>query len=155
MRKFISLRAFIVSIKNSLRFEISEVCTEVSFTPSEVMWTLMMKLPHTKVKFYPKVKSQTGLSSLRVSCKRAFRFVSMLIMQKKGVFTTQLNIYDGAFCKNSLTGSQIHLSYSSTDLNNLSFVFFLLPGKDSPLQSHIHSKPTTKPLEKSVIYIQS
>ena len=30
-----------------------------------------MKLPYTKVKFYPEVKSQTGLSSLRVSRKRA------------------------------------------------------------------------------------
>ena len=30
-----------------------------------------MKLPHTEGKFYPEVKSQTGLSSLRVSCKRA------------------------------------------------------------------------------------
>ena len=30
-----------------------------------------MKLPHTEVKFYPQAKSQTGLSSLRVSCKRA------------------------------------------------------------------------------------
>ena len=30
-----------------------------------------MKLPYTEVKFYPEVKSQTGLSSLRVSCKRA------------------------------------------------------------------------------------
>ena len=53
----------------------------------------------------------------------------MLIMQKWGVFTTQLNIYDGAFRKNSLTGSQIHLSYSSTDLNNLSFVFFYFPAR--------------------------
>ena len=32
---------------------------------------LIMKLPHTEVKFYPEVKSQAGLSSLRVSCKRA------------------------------------------------------------------------------------
>ena len=32
-----------------------------------------MKLPHTEVKFYPEVKSQTGLSSLRVSCKRALK----------------------------------------------------------------------------------
>ena len=30
-----------------------------------------MKLPHTEVKFYLEVKSQTGLSSLRVSCKCA------------------------------------------------------------------------------------
>ena len=47
------------------QFDRSELCTEVSFTMPEVMWTLIMKLPHTEV------KSQTGLSSLRVSCKRA------------------------------------------------------------------------------------
>ena len=68
LRNFISLRAFTVYMENSLRFEI---CTEVSFTTPEVMWTLIMKLPHTEVKFYPEVKSQTSLSSLRVSCKRA------------------------------------------------------------------------------------
>ena len=33
-----------------------------------------MNLPHTEVKFYPEVKSQIGLSSLRISCKRALRF---------------------------------------------------------------------------------
>ena len=43
----------------------------MSFTTPEVMWTLIMKLPHTEVKFYPEVKSQTGLSSFRVSFKRA------------------------------------------------------------------------------------
>ena len=32
-----------------------------------------MKLPHTEVKFYPEVKSQTSLSSLRASCKRALK----------------------------------------------------------------------------------
>ena len=64
LRNFISLRAFTVYMENSLRFEI---CTEVSFTTPEVMWTLIMKLPHTEV------KSQTGLSSLRVSCKRALK----------------------------------------------------------------------------------
>ena len=68
LHNFISLRAFTVYMENSLRFEI---CTEVSFTTSEVMWTLIMKLPHTEVKFYPEVKSQTGLSSFRVSFKRA------------------------------------------------------------------------------------
>ena len=35
------------------------------------MRTLIIKLPHTEVKFYPEVKSQTGLSLLRISCKRA------------------------------------------------------------------------------------
>ena len=48
-----------------------EICTEVSFTSPEAMWTLIRKLPYTKVKFYPELKSQTGLSSLRVSRKRA------------------------------------------------------------------------------------
>ena len=47
----------------------SEICTEESFTTPEVMWTQIMKLSHTEVKFYPEVKSQTGLSSLWVSCK--------------------------------------------------------------------------------------
>ena len=36
-----------------------------------------MKLAHTEVKFYPEEKSQTGLSSLPVSCKRA-------LSEKKG-----------------------------------------------------------------------
>ena len=49
----------------------SKICTEVSFTSPELMWTLIMKLPYTEVKFYPKVESQICLSSLRVSCKRA------------------------------------------------------------------------------------
>ena len=49
----------------------SEISTEVSSTSPELMWTLIMKLPYTKVKFHPEVKSQTGLGSLRVSCKHA------------------------------------------------------------------------------------
>ena len=80
LRNFITMWAFTVYIKNSLWFEISlwsiwptEICTKVSLTPPEVMWTLIMKLPHTEVKFYPELKSQTGLSSLQVSCKRALR----------------------------------------------------------------------------------
>ena len=55
----------------------SEICTEVSFTPPKVVRTLIMKLAHTEVKFYPEEKSQTGLSSLSVSCKRA-------LSEKKG-----------------------------------------------------------------------
>ena len=51
------------------QFDRSEVCTEVSFTPPEVKWTLIMRLPHTEVKFYPQVKSQTSL--IWVSWKRA------------------------------------------------------------------------------------
>ena len=82
---FISLRAFSVYMENSLflkfyfgHFDWNEICTEVSFTPPEVMWTLIMKLPHTKVRFYPEVKSQTGLSLLRVWCKRALTQEKMM-----------------------------------------------------------------------------
>ena len=49
----------------------SEICTEVNFTSPKLVWTLIIKLPYTEVKFYPEVKSQASLSSLRVSCKRA------------------------------------------------------------------------------------
>ena len=49
----------------------SEICTKVSFISPEVMWTLIMKLPYTELKFYNEAKSQTSLSSLWVSCKRA------------------------------------------------------------------------------------
>ena len=64
-----------LQVKISLRgqFDRSKICTEASFTPPEVMCMLIMRLPHTEVKFYPEVKSQTGLSSLRMSCKRAPR----------------------------------------------------------------------------------
>ena len=51
----------------------SEICTDVSFTSPEAIRTLITKLHYTKVKFYPKVKSQTSLSSFCVSCKCAGR----------------------------------------------------------------------------------
>ena len=58
------------------QFDRSEILTEVSFTNPKVMRTLIMKLNQTEVKFYPEVKSQTGLSSLLVSCKRALILAS-------------------------------------------------------------------------------
>ena len=81
LRNFISLQEFTWKTHCGLKFHFgqivrSEICTEVSFTTPEVMRTLIMKLPHTEVKFYPEVKSQTGLSSLRVSCKRAVSDIS-------------------------------------------------------------------------------
>ena len=39
----------------------------LSFTLLEVMWTLIMKLPHTEVKFYPEVKCWSSCSSSLVS----------------------------------------------------------------------------------------
>ena len=53
------------------QFDRSEICTEVSFTSTELMAMLIMKLLYTKVKLYLGVNCQTSLSSLRVSCKRA------------------------------------------------------------------------------------
>ena len=53
------------------QFDRSEICAEVSFNTPRIMWTLIIKLPHTELKFQPNVKSQTSLSSLQVSCKRA------------------------------------------------------------------------------------
>ena len=78
---FISLWAYLLFTWKShcgLKFHFSqidqsEICTEVSFNYPELMGTLIIKLPYSKVKFYTKVKSQTGLSSLWVSCKRALR----------------------------------------------------------------------------------
>ena len=43
----------------------------MSFTMPEATRMLIMNLPQTEVRFYPEGKSQTGLSSLRVSCKRS------------------------------------------------------------------------------------
>ena len=75
-------------MENSLPFEIdrSEICTEVSFTSPELMWTLIMKLPYTEVKVYLEVKSQTGLSSLRDSCERALIFKKSRFHWKKQPF---------------------------------------------------------------------
>ena len=39
------------------QIERSEIYTEVSFTSPKVMWSLIIKLPYTEVKFYHEVKS--------------------------------------------------------------------------------------------------
>ena len=75
----------------------------MSFTSPEVMWTLIMKLPCTEMKYHPEVKSQTSLSSLRVSCKRALSSikginrliskmnVSHLLLRKTDVLKTSIS----------------------------------------------------------------
>ena len=63
LRNFISLRAFTVYMENSLRFEIlhrSHVNADNEVTSH-------------RSEFYPEVKSQTGLSSLQISYKRALK----------------------------------------------------------------------------------
>ena len=45
-----------------------------------------MKLPHTEVKFYSEAKSQTGLSSPRVSCKRALTLVKLTEVKLENVY---------------------------------------------------------------------
>ena len=49
-----------------------------------------MKLTYTKVKFYPEVKSQTGVSSLQVSCKGAFSSVRLDYMALASTRSSQL-----------------------------------------------------------------
>ena len=57
-----------------------------------------MNSTYTKMKFYPEVKSQTGLSSLRVSCERVlivnevlrqpFKTVDIILMQEAAIWTS-------------------------------------------------------------------
>ena len=68
-----------------------------------------MKLPYTEVKFYPEVKSQTGLSSLRVSCKRALKveplFTIILLNETISNCVSGLrntNLYNGKLNKKDL-----------------------------------------------------
>ena len=70
------LQLYFTTAIDSLHGKLTEVWN-VTFAPSdfhfpEVMWTLLRKLPYI-MKFYPKVKSQTGLGTLLVSCKDAFK----------------------------------------------------------------------------------
>ena len=57
------------------------------------MWTQIMKLPYTIVKFYAKAKSQTGLSSLQVLCKRALnqKILSSLLNDIMSFLLNQTN----------------------------------------------------------------
>ena len=71
LRYFISLQAFTVYMENSLRFEISLRSIWPKWISLRRKSYKRWKLPHTEVRFYPEVKSQTVLSSLRVSCNRA------------------------------------------------------------------------------------
>ena len=48
----------------------------------EVMRMLIVKLPDTEVKFYPEVKSQTGLSLFRVSCKCVLTLILDTVLRK-------------------------------------------------------------------------
>ena len=69
------LHGKLAAVWNFTSVKLTEVkfAPKKSFTSPELMWTLIMKLPYIEVKFYPDVKSQTDLNSLRVSCKRALR----------------------------------------------------------------------------------
>ena len=58
--------------------KLNEVRFAPSFPSPELMRALIMNLTYTKVKFHPKVKFQTGLSSLWVSCKHALRNLELV-----------------------------------------------------------------------------
>ena len=94
LRNFISLPAFTLYMKDSLRFEIHFTWTHLN--ACKRMWTLIMNSTYTKMKFYPEVKSQTGLSSLRVSCERVlivnevlrqpFEIVDIILTQEAAIW---------------------------------------------------------------------
>ena len=67
----------------------------------KVMRTLIMKLPYTEVKFYPKVISQTDLRSLRVSCKRASYFMQFgrLLQSNKGINKSNIGVNKKVYWK--------------------------------------------------------
>ena len=70
LRNFISLRAFTVYMENSLRFEILHR-SEFHYARSHV--NADNEVTSHRSEFYPEVKSQTGLSSLQISYKRALK----------------------------------------------------------------------------------
>ena len=76
LHNFISLLWFNIYMENWLWFELSLQSIWLKWNLHrnefhfELMWTLTKNLTYAKVKFYPEVQSQTGLNSLRVSCKR-------------------------------------------------------------------------------------
>ena len=94
LRNFISLPAFTLYMEDSLRFEIHFTWTHLN--ACKRMWTLIMNSTYTKMKFYPEVKSQTGLNSLRVSCERAlivnevlrqpFEIVDIILTQEAAIW---------------------------------------------------------------------
>ena len=100
LRDFISLRAFTFYMENSLglkfhfcQIDRKEICTEVGFTPHEVMWTLIIKLPHTEV------KSRTRLCALRFSCKRAlFEFASHVNVLLRRTLLSIFKVHS-AYCR--------------------------------------------------------
>ena len=92
LRKFISQPAFAVYMKSHCSFKFhliktnwSGICTEVSFTSSEVMWTLLMKLSYTDGKLYAEVKSQTNLMMMMMMMMRMIMncFYGMIDLRKE------------------------------------------------------------------------
>ena len=72
-----------------------------------------MKLPYTKVKFYPEVKSQTGLSSLRVSCKRdRTQYATILIHNER----SEIQAIRYGVMQGSIVGALLFIIYIN-DLN--------------------------------------
>ena len=132
LRNFISLRVFFVYMKTHCglkfhfgQFEWIEICTKVSFTPPEVMWMLIMKLPHTEVKFYPEVKYQTGLSSIWVSCKRAQKEIRKIMCEICSKLTVlvewrQIKLFWCIYCLFEFIYTLIYFFYCWLYMENIS-----------------------------------
>ena len=153
LRNFMSLQAFTVYMENSLRFEI---CTKVSFTTPELMWTLT-KLPHTDVKFYSEMKSQSSFSSLWFSCKRALKLREIRLLMRNLVIILPLksklsgkfqrfNVIDWSIemLKNSWISQKFQLKwklkYRSTR-----------PKQRAPLTKSSHLSPSPTPPDKILL----
>ena len=103
LRNFINCRHLLCTRKIycGLKFHFSqidrgEICIEVSFTSPEVLWMLIMKLPYTKVKLYPELKSHTGAGLLQVSCKRTHSYQQKRIIinvSAKSKLVISVNIF--------------------------------------------------------------
>ena len=52
-----------------------------------------MKLPYNEVKFYPEVKSQKGLSSLWVLCKRPEQILSKHVPVASTIFPGDFDVF--------------------------------------------------------------
>ena len=83
-----------------LHGKLAAVWIFASVTLREVKFARKFKLFHIEVKFYPKAKSQTGLSSLRVSCKRALRD---MFKQVKSSSRKQVDISESTFINQSIS----------------------------------------------------
>ena len=88
-----------------LHGKLAAVWIFASVNLGELKFARKFKLFHTEVKFYPKLKSQTGLSSLLVSCKRVLRH---MFKQVKSSSRKQVDISESTIPNQSISMNQFN-----------------------------------------------